>query len=117
MLQGRTADRTACIPQYEDETLQAMALSCIPEDELQEKAQQQVHEAHARGESLAEQDALAKQLLEWFKHSFFTWVSAAPDMAVWDMSPHMPPYSSFTLFLQPASYGGCTWVLSCAHAC
>ena len=58
-----------------------MALSCIPEDELQEKAQQQVHEAHAKGQSLAEQDALAKQLLEWFKHSFFTWVSAAPDKA------------------------------------
>ena len=117
MLQGRTADRTACIPQYEDETLQAMALSCIPGDELQEKAQQQVHEAYARGESLAEQDTLAKQLLEWFKHSFFTWVSAAPDMAVWIMASHMPPYSSLALFLQPFPYGGCIWVPSCARAC
>lgn len=51
-----------------------MALSCIPDDELQEKAQQQVHEARSRGETLAEQDAMAKQLLEWFKHGFFTWV-------------------------------------------
>ena len=60
--------------QYEDETLQAMALSCIPDDELREKAQQQMHEARSRGEELAAQDDLAKQLLEWFKHKFFTWV-------------------------------------------
>ena len=64
-----------CLLQYEDETLQAMALSCIPDDELREKAQQEIPEAHARGETLAEQDALAKQLLEWFKRKFFTWVS------------------------------------------
>ena len=61
--------------QYEDETLQAMALSCIPDDELREEAQQQVHEAQAKGQHLAEQDAMAKQLLDWFKHKFFTWVS------------------------------------------
>lgn len=66
-----------CLLQYEDETLQAMALSCIPDDELREKAQQEIPEAHARGETLAEQDALAKQLLEWFKRKFFTWVSTS----------------------------------------
>ena len=104
MLHGHTTDRTACILQYEDETLQAMALSCIPEDELQEKAQQQVHEAHARGESLAEQDALAKQLLEWFKHSFFTWVSAAPDKAnVIIILTCMAPHSSLTQLLMMAA--------------
>ncbi|CAL5219072.1 g835 [Coccomyxa viridis] len=63
------------VHQYEDETLQAMALSCIPDDELREKAQQQMHEARSRGEDLAEQDAMAKQLLMWFKHTFFTWVN------------------------------------------
>ncbi len=61
--------------QYEDKTLQAMALSCIPDDELREAAQQQVHQALAKGQQLAEQDAMARQLLDWFKHKFFTWVS------------------------------------------
>ena len=35
--------------QYEDETLQAMALSCIPDDELREKAQQQMQSSVAPG--------------------------------------------------------------------
>lgn len=60
--------------QYEDETLQAMALSCIPDDELREKAQQQMQEARSHGGEITEQDAMAKQLLEWFKHRFFVWV-------------------------------------------
>lgn len=52
-----------------------MALSCIPDDELREEAQQQVHGARAKGQHLAEQDAMAKEVLGWFKHKFFTWVS------------------------------------------
>ena len=58
-----------------------MALSCIPDDELREKAQQQMHEARSCGKELAEQDAMAKQLLAWFKHSFFTWVGVLRTLA------------------------------------
>ncbi len=63
--------------QYEDETLQAMALSVIPEDDLQAAAEQAIAESKAKGEEpvLAQQDALARQLLLWFKRDFFKWVS------------------------------------------
>ena len=58
-----------------------MALSCIPDNELREKAQQQMHESRSRGEELADQDAMARQLLVWFKHSFFTWVGVFRTLA------------------------------------
>ena len=80
--------------QYEDETLQAMALSCIPDDELREEAQQQVHEARAKGQHLAEQDAMAKQLLDWFKHKFFTWVSQSYELCMFLYIAHrVPPHA------------------------
>ena len=49
-------------PQYEDELVQAICLSCMPLEELKQAAG-------------AEQDALANELLQWFKHRFFTWAS------------------------------------------
>ena len=54
----------ACVTclQYEDELAQAMCLSCMPLEELKQAAG-------------PEQDALARQLLQWFKHRFFTWAS------------------------------------------
>lgn len=62
--------------QYEDETLQAMALSVIPEDELQAAADAAIAQSRENGDSpvLAQQDAFARQLLMWFKRDFFSWV-------------------------------------------
>lgn len=51
----------ACL-QYEDELVQAMCLSCMPLEELMRAAG-------------PEKDALANELLQWFKHCFFTWAS------------------------------------------
>ena len=79
--------------QYEDETLQAMALSCIPDDELREEAQQQVHEARAKGQHMAEQDAMTRQLLDWFKHKFFTWVSQPHQTCIFSGTVHRVPLS------------------------
>ena len=65
--------------QYEDETLQALALSLIPEDQLREKARQSIAGAQQQGSGAAagsagEEDAFVRQLLAWFKRDFFTWV-------------------------------------------
>ena len=70
-----------CKPvQYEDETLQAMALSIIPEDDLQSAAAEAIAASTAAGDVpvVAQQDALARQLLLWFKRDFFSWVCPAP---------------------------------------
>lgn len=65
--------------QYEDELLQALAQSVIPMDRLIDTADR----AAALSASLQEQparqseDLLAQELLSWFKHEFFAWVSDA----------------------------------------
>lgn len=67
------------IVQYEDELLQALAQSVIPMDRLIDSADK----AAALSASLQEQpvrqseDLLAQELLSWFKHDFFAWVSDA----------------------------------------
>lgn len=65
--------------QYEDELLQALAHSVMPMDRLIGSADK----AAALSACLQEQpvrqreDLLAQELLSWFKHEFFTWVSKA----------------------------------------
>ena len=65
--------------QYEDELLQALAQSVMPMGRLTDSADK----AAALSASLQEQpvrqreDLLAQELLSWFKHEFFTWVSNA----------------------------------------
>ena len=54
------------IMQYEDEVLQAQAVSILP-DKI-------VTLVGAKGE---QEDQLAKQLLAFFKNEFFTWVNFA----------------------------------------
>ena len=62
--------------QYEDQLLQALALSVMPLDRLTKSAE----DAAALSRTLREQpaqtaeDSLAQELLNWFKHEFFTWV-------------------------------------------
>ena len=75
--------------QYEDETLQAIALSVIPEERLREQARSALAGERGAQEqgggsagsapagkpaALGEQDAFVRQLLSWFKRDFFTWV-------------------------------------------
>ncbi|KAK9819776.1 hypothetical protein WJX72_002242 [[Myrmecia] bisecta] len=63
--------------QYEDQLLQALALSVVPLEELQREAAEQVKLIEAMGEQppLAAEDALAQGLLAWFKADFFKWVN------------------------------------------
>ena len=49
--------------QYEDETLQALAMSVLPDDVLEAVG--------AEGEA---EDQLARRLLAFFKNNFFSWV-------------------------------------------
>jgi hypothetical protein len=53
-----------------------MALSLIPEEDLRAAAQKAVEESGAKEDLpiLAEEDALVRQLLQWFKQKFFKWV-------------------------------------------
>ena len=56
--------------------MQAQALSVIPVDELREAAEEAAAISTLMQEqpALAAEDALALQLLAWFKSSFFHWV-------------------------------------------
>ena len=64
--------------QYEDPVAQALALSVMPVDELQEAAREASDVSVSMGEdpALAQEDALAQGILDWFKGSFFSWVRA-----------------------------------------
>jgi len=57
----KTAER------YEDESAQQIALANVPLNELQDKALEEDPDNFT--------DQLLKQLLRWFKHSFFSWVN------------------------------------------
>jgi peptide-N4-(N-acetyl-beta-glucosaminyl)asparagine amidase len=65
---------------YEDELAQAMALSIMPLPELEAAAEEAVGVSAAMGEQplLSREDALAQELLLWFKRDFFTWVNSPP---------------------------------------
>lgn len=68
-----------CAQGYEDELAQAIALSVMPLEEMRGAAEDQAALSAAMGEAppLALEDALAQELLAWFKTSFFSWVSVA----------------------------------------
>lgn len=59
--------------------LQAMALSVMPLEELRSAACEAAELSAALGEAppLSEEDALAQEVLAWFKRDFFQWVSEA----------------------------------------
>ena len=61
--------------QYEDEGLQALALSLMPLEEMQAEADDTASLSTQLGDGpeVAVQDALVQELLAWFKN-FFTWV-------------------------------------------
>ncbi|KAK9863780.1 hypothetical protein WJX84_004037 [Apatococcus fuscideae] len=65
--------------QYEDEGLQALALSLMPLDEMQAEADDTASLSTQLGDGpeVAVQDALVQELLAWFKN-FFTWVNNPP---------------------------------------
>ena len=61
--------------QYEDEELQAVALSLMPVEEMEADAAETARLSTQLGDDVptAMQDALVQELLAWFK-TFFTWV-------------------------------------------
>jgi hypothetical protein len=72
-MQNRIMAHSRAVLEYEDPSWQKAALEKIPVEELKAKA------ANAResGEStLSPSDELMNQLLQWFKHTFFQWVSS-----------------------------------------
>lgn len=62
--------------QYESKVLQARALSVIPAEQLRAAAEEAAAISVRMQEQppLAAEDALARELLAWFKTSFFQWV-------------------------------------------
>lgn len=65
---------------YEDELSQGIALSIMDLDSLQARAEEAASLSHALGEQprLSTEDALALELLTWFKQSFFVWIDSPP---------------------------------------
>lgn len=59
---------------YEDQDLLDYGMSFIPFERLYQKAE----EDFAKDDSFGEQDYVAKELVKWFKHDFFTWVNQPP---------------------------------------
>ena len=85
-VQGYSLD---IVLQDEDETVQAIALSVIPEERLRADAERALAKRRAAQQegpgsagkaaadepaALGEDDAFVRQLLSWFKRDFFTWV-------------------------------------------
>lgn len=77
LIDGRRRDNNQCWLQYEDELLQALAQSVMPMDRLTKSVDKAAALSAAMGEQPVRQaeDLLAQELLGWFKHEFFTWVS------------------------------------------
>jgi hypothetical protein len=67
-MQARLASGARHVLTYEDQSLQAQALRTIPVEEIRRLA------AEEPG-ALGPRDAVARQLLSWFKHRFFKWVN------------------------------------------
>jgi peptide-N4-(N-acetyl-beta-glucosaminyl)asparagine amidase len=65
---GRLNSNIAHVRMYEDLELQKKALQLIPLDTLKQRAKE-------RDTPLGPQDRLLKELLQWFKRDFFTWVN------------------------------------------
>ncbi|KAM9434363.1 peptide-N(4)-(N-acetyl-beta-glucosaminyl)asparagine amidase isoform 1-T1 [Clarias gariepinus] len=65
---------------YENEGLQQKALRCIPHDELSSRAKDRLCKARDADPecSLAVEDMLVLELLQWFKQDFFSWVDSLP---------------------------------------
>lgn len=57
--------------QYEDQELLDYGMDFIPFERLYQKAEKDF----AKDDSFGEQDYVAKELVKWFKHDFFTWVN------------------------------------------
>ena len=71
-MMARLTQQLAAMRTYESEALQSKARRTIPVRELSERANQRADAAET-----AFADRLLLELLHWFKHSFFSWVSAA----------------------------------------
>ena len=69
-------DAVSKVKHYEDELAQAMALSVMDLDALRTRAQEGVALSTLLDEQpqLMEEDALAMEILNWFKLTFFKWV-------------------------------------------
>ncbi|XP_072507259.1 peptide-N(4)-(N-acetyl-beta-glucosaminyl)asparagine amidase isoform X2 [Notamacropus eugenii] len=65
---------------YENLSLQKKALTCIPVQELQRRAQEKFERAKKvdQGGNINEEDFLLLELLHWFKEEFFQWVNHLP---------------------------------------
>ncbi|KAI5607732.1 peptide-N(4)-(N-acetyl-beta-glucosaminyl)asparagine amidase [Silurus asotus] len=61
---------------YENPELQQKALRCLPHEQLCSRAKERLCKAREADPecSLAEEDMLVLELLQWFKQDFFTWV-------------------------------------------
>ena len=72
----RLLPASSSVLQYEDQLLQALALSVMPLDRLTKSAEDAAALSRTLGEQPARtaEDSLAQELLNWFKHEFFTWV-------------------------------------------